>query len=248
MEGKREREPVYILKYLLFIILFIFAYLCTLLLGAGLFSSAFPAMSAYTPAVTPTQTERPIVVLDAGHGGIDSGCTSEGVEEKYLNLSLARYVAEYLILYDVDVIMTRTEDVSLHEAGASSRKRSDVQTRVKIAREAGNPLFVSIHMNSFPAEKFRGFQVFYSRNNPKSEALALQIENLVDTKLPEAKCRNSKSAGSNVFVLDRLECQAVLIECGFLSNDQDRKLLTNGAYQRKLAFVIARAIAIQAYS
>ena len=227
--------------------MFLLAYLLALCFGASLFTSALPTTSTFLPVSGISEDARPVVVLDAGHGGIDSGCCIDGVEEKDLNLKITRLVAEYLKLYDVRVVMTRNEDVSLHQ-GEKYHKNSDVKTRVEIASGEEEPLFISIHMNSFPVEKYRGFMVYYSRNHKKSEALALQIQTAVGEYVPDTACRDAKAAGSNIYVLDRLQCQAVLIECGFLSNDTDRALLTSEAYQRKLAFTLARAISLQAYA
>ena len=180
-------------------------------------------------------------------GGIDSGCCYGQIEEKHLNLSITKYIAEYLKLYDVDVMLTRNEDVSLHR-DEKYHKISDIKTRVEMTNKYTDPLFVSIHMNSFPVEKYRGFQVYYSRNNPKSEALALQIESSVTQHINESSVRPCKGAGSDIYVLNRLHCQAVLVECGFLSNEIDRALLTDEGYRKKLAFVIANAIANQAFA
>ncbi len=247
MTKTKKCEITVMVKFILFVILFLLAYLFTLLLGSSLFSSVLPTTAAFLPADYLEKDARPIIVLDAGHGGLDSGCCFGKVEEKHLNLTITKMIASYLSMYDVEVVLTREEDVSLHQ-GEKYHKNSDVKTRVEIAKKYENALFVSIHMNSFPIEKYRGFQVYYSKNAEKSEALALQIESGVKNTLPNTMVRPSKSAGSNIYVLNRLYCQAVLIECGFLSNESDRADLTNETYQKKLAFVIARAIAEQAYA
>lgn len=242
-----EKESVYILKFMFFVFLFLVAYLTALWMGSSLFTSALPTTAAFLPVTSTVSEPPPVVVLDAGHGGVDSGCFFGSVEEKNLNLEITRLVCEYLKLYDVRVVMTRNEDISLHQ-GEKYHKSSDVKTRVEIASKEEDPLFVSIHMNSFPVEKYRGFMVYYSRNHKRSEALALQIQTAVKDFVPDTVLREAKAAGSNIYVLDRLQCQAVLIECGFLSNGADRALLTDEAYQKKLAFTIARAVALQAHA
>lgn len=183
------------------------------------------------------------VILDAGHGGIDSGAISpDGIEEKILNLPITEKIAEFLSLYQVDVILTRDDDRLLGGGAKGSVKRSDLVARVKTTEQYENPIFLSIHMNKFSIPKYSGLHVFYSRNNPQSEALALKVQNMVKEKLQPINNRVPKVAGSNIFVLDRVECPAILIECGFLSNYEETRLLASEDYQRKLAFVISLSI------
>ena len=182
------------------------------------------------------------IVLDAGHGGGDSGASVDGVLEKDLNLSITRKIREFLRLYDVDICLTRDGDFLLADEASTHKKRDDLFNRVDIARKFDSPVFVSIHMNKFPESKYRGFQVFYSSNSPYSEALALVMR---DNNVAHLDCENSrdiKKATSSIYVLDRLECPAVLVECGFLSNPVDLKNLCDEQYQNKLAFVIANSI------
>ena len=190
-----------------------------------------------------TEEPKQIIVLDPGHGGPDNGATGiNGVHEKDLNLIISKMVGEILSVMDFDVRYTRTEDIS---PGNSDKfiKRTDLSYRVKYARELDNPLFVSIHMNKFGIEKYRGAQTFYSKNNPTSEALAIKVQKLIRQLLQPENSREVKKATSSIFVLDRLECPAVLIECGFLSNFEEAELLTQPQYQKKLAFCIAMGIA-----
>ena len=182
------------------------------------------------------------VIIDAGHGGVDGGAEAQGVFEKDLNLQVALKIQEFLSYYNVQCVLTRDDDSLLSDEGATHKKASDLKNRVKVAGEYQNPIFVSIHMNKFPEEKYFGTQVFYSRNNPLSEALALSIQNGVSAKIQKDNKRQVKEARSNIFVLDRLDCPAVLIECGFMSNNVELSNLCNEEYQNKLAFIIASSI------
>lgn len=182
------------------------------------------------------------VVIDAGHGGIDGGAEVSGFFEKDLNLCVAKNVSDFLSLYNVNCVMTRTEDVLLADSDAKKKKQSDLLNRVKFVRDFESPVFVSIHMNKFPIEKYNGLQVFYSVNNSDSEVLAQEIQNNVVELLQNDNNRKIKEAGSAIYVLDRLECPSVLIECGFMSNPDELKKLTSDGYRKKLAFLISESI------
>ncbi|MBR6633635.1 MAG: N-acetylmuramoyl-L-alanine amidase [Clostridia bacterium] len=189
---------------------------------------------------TPFQIQT--VVIDAGHGGKDGGASVGEVYEKNLNLEISHKVAQFLSLYNVNVVMTRSEDSLLAEDSSNNKKRDDLFNRVKIAKQYEDPVFVSIHMNKFPQEKYKGLQVFFSGNNPYSESLALMIQSNVKEYLEDDNDRNVKRAGASIYVLDRLLCPSVLIECGFLSNPDDLNKLQSEEYQNALAFVIANSI------
>ena len=114
----------------------------------------------------------------------------------------------------------------------------DLAARLKIAKETPNSIFVSIHMNAFPQTQYSGLQVYYSKNDASSKKIADLIQSNVKKYLQSSNNRKTKSATSSIFLLDRLETPAVLIECGFLSNDEECKLLSTNEYRKKLSFVI----------
>ena len=138
--------------------------------------------------------------------------------------------------------MTRSEDALLCDESDTSKKRADLLNRVKITNTFESPVFVSIHMNKFPISKYCGLQVFYSTNNDASLKLAELIQEYTVAKLQPENKRQVKPSTSSIYVLDRLECPAVLVECGFMSNDEELKKLTEDAYQEKLAFIICESI------
>ncbi len=230
-----KRANTFILKLLLFLVLFLCVSGMFVLTGIRLF------VTRETPTVI-SALKNNVVIIDAGHGGADGGAEVNGVFEKDLNLQIANKVRDFLKLYNVQCEMTRTDDTLLSSDEAKSKKQSDLTNRVKFARDFDNPVFVSIHMNKFPQEKYSGLQVFYSKNDPKSEALALLVQDNVVKELQNGNKRKIKEAGTSIFVLDRLFCPAVLIECGFLSNDDERDKLCLDEYQTELAFVISTSI------
>lgn len=200
-----------------------------------------------TPIKKVQTDEKITVVLDAGHGGEDGGAIGvSGVYEKDLNLSITLKIGEYLKEHNINTVYTRTEDILLYDRNADFKNRKkalDLAARVKIASQTQNCIFVSIHMNSFSESKYNGLQVYYSKNNPKSYPLANEIQKEIKNKLQPLNNRKVSQATSRIYLLDRIMCPAVLIECGFLSNPEECKLLETEIYQNQLAKIISHIIA-----
>ncbi len=187
------------------------------------------------------------VILDAGHGGEDGGASGQsGVLEKDLNLDIALTVGAYLEQSGIRVIYTRTEDILLYDKNTNYHGRKkvlDLAARLKIANQTENSIFVSIHMNSFPIEKYKGLQVYYAKKEEKSQILAQMIQNNAKNLIDADNDRKVKAATSAIYLLDRAEHPAVLIECGFLSNAEDLARLSSPEYRTALSLVIAHSIA-----
>ncbi len=184
------------------------------------------------------------VIIDAGHGGRDGGASTEsGVLEKDLNLAVALKLKTLVSQLDVNVVMTRETDVMLADESSAHKKRDDLNARLNMAKERENCIFVSIHMNKFPVEKYSGLQVYYSKNNEDSLALAEIIQQKAGEFLRKGNSRTVKAADSSIYILHNIEVPAVLVECGFLSNPEEAALLTTEEYQNKLAAVIFAAVA-----
>ncbi len=187
--------------------------------------------------------ERVTVIIDAGHGGRDGGASTEdGVLEKDLNLAVAKKLESLLSLSEVNVVMTRETDVMLAEESSSHKKLDDLNARLAIAEENENCIFVSIHMNKFPVEKYRGLQVYYSKNHEGSRVLADMIQEKTAAHLQSGNARLTKAADSSIYILHHIEVPAVLVECGFLSNNEEAELLQNEEYQASLAALIAASV------
>ncbi len=186
----------------------------------------------------------PTIIIDAGHGGADGGAVGvSGVLEKDINLEIALSLSSLFELCGFNTVMTRSDDVMLCDEGLESGKKlSDLRNRVKIAQQYENAVFVSIHQNKFPLEKYKGLQVWYSGNNPDSAVIAEIIQNKTAEFLQKDNNRKTKKAGRNIFVLHKLDCPAVLAECGFLSNRNEEKLICDREYQKKLAFLIFSSV------
>ena len=170
----------------------------------------------------------PLVVIDAGHGGMDGGALGvRGVKESPLNLAVAKLVESRLIEKGYRVMMTRNDENALGKS-----KRADMQMRRKIMREDDVSVIVSIHMNKFRDSSVKGPRVFYMEGSKQGELLATQI---VTTLCASIEYPRRLASTGNYFVLRESIAPAVIVECGFLSNASDAKKLQDPAYQQKLA-------------
>ena len=194
---------------------------------------------------TATEPQAPVVLIDPGHGGEDGGTTgTAGTVEKDINLKVAKYLAAYLDKANISYIMTRDSDISIHDDNCNTireKKRSDLLNRRKLIENCGAQLFVSIHMNSFALEKYSGLQVYYSENDPESKVLADKMQSYTRDCLQKSNDRKTK-LGNDIYLLEKLKCPAVLVECGFLSNQAEAKLLNDSEYRQKLALVLCASI------
>ncbi len=188
----------------------------------------------------------PTVIIDAGHGGEDGGASGKGGSlEKELNLDIAEKIADMLRSSGIKVIMTRTEDILLYDRNADymgHKKSLDLRARLDIAKSNPNAVFVSIHMNAFGDARYKGLQVWYSKNTEGSRRLADTVQNLVRETLQNDNNRKTKEANSSIYLLDRAVCDSILIECGFLSNSEEEALLLDENYRKTLALTLFAAI------
>jgi N-acetylmuramoyl-L-alanine amidase len=189
-----------------------------------------------------TADERPgTIVVDAGHGGEDGGATDKSKRlEKDINLVIAKDLQQLLAASGYRVVMTRTTDTSLSDPLKTIRERkvSDIHNRMKIIESQGNCIFVSIHQNQFEQSRYSGTQVFYSKNNEGSKQLAESIRGRVVALLQKDNTRAVKPATSSIYLLWHAKVPAVLVECGFLSNEEEAEKLNRDDYQHQMAFAI----------
>ena len=205
--------------------------------------SAFSNITAHTSA--DIDDDRITVIIDAGHGGEDGGAEVDGVLEKDINLSIADKLADTLRLCGVRVTEIRDEDISVYDDSAQTlreKKVSDLKHRVEIVNGSENNILVSIHQNKFDNSAYSGTQVFYSSNNDKSRVLAESIRNSVVSLLQNDNTRELKPANSDIYLLDNATVPAVIVECGFLSNDEERAKLLDSGYQSEMAYSIAMGV------
>lgn len=182
------------------------------------------------------------VVIDAGHGGFDSGKVGvDGTLEKEVNLSIAKKLEKLLRQADVQVIMIRSDDRGLYEETSDNKKRQDMTNRVELINEANADCVVSIHQNSYPEESVDGAQVFYYTGSRDGESLAALIQQSLISRADPSNHRIQKSNNS-YYLLKNAASPMVIVECGFLSNRNESKKLVDDAYQQKLAWAIHMGI------
>lgn len=187
--------------------------------------------------------DRPVVVVDAGHGGEDGGAVSkDGTVESGLNLAVALRLNDLLQFLGQETRLTRNEDVSIYSDGAESlreKKVSDLQNRVALVNETPNAMLVSIHQNSLPSSpKTHGAQVFYNSVSG-SEALALAVQSQLNATVNAGNEKTAKVISGSIYLMRNVTAPAIIVECGFLSNQDDTLALANPAHQLQLAAAIA---------
>ena len=182
-----------------------------------------------------------VIVIDAGHGGEDSGAIGvNGAYEKDINLQIATEIGEELKSRGYTVVYTRTEDKMLYlpkENIKGMRKISDLKNRCKLTEKYDDCILVSIHMNSYGASKYSGLQVYFKNGDDESKQLATKIQGTVRSELQPENKRQIKS-GDSLYLLENASATAVLIECGFLSNEAECEKLSQKEYQKQLSFSI----------
>jgi len=167
------------------------------------------------------------VVIDAGHGGYDAGAIYGGTEEKELTLAISGKVAQKLKAKNVQVIMTRKKDVFV-----------SLDERVQITKKHKPDIFVSIHCNALNANRnIKGIETYHYTSQSKSLAYSLHKTLVSKTKAPDRRVRKARFV-----VIRETVVPSVLLEVGYMSNSQERKLLKTNDYQDKVAQAITDGI------
>lgn len=186
-------------------------------------------------------SEKPVIVLDAGHGGLDSGAVGKtGVLEKDVNLSVVKHLQQLLEMSGFKTVLTRTEDISIYDAGVEgirNQKLSDMDNRLEIVQSYPDSIFLCIHQNNYTDPQYFGGQMFYNNNNPNNRTLAQIMQNRFAVLQP-GNDREIKLSGNELFLLKSNPNPSLMIECGFLSNPEEEALLATEEYRQKVAFTI----------
>lgn len=181
------------------------------------------------------------LVIDPGHGGLDGGAVSkDGIRECDVNLAVSLKFRAAAELFGVKVVMTRSDD-SIRRAYAEYSEREDLEYRTGIVNAAPAAVLFSIHQNDFPTGQPCGSQVFYAAT-PGSEELGKCVHrNLIDQLDPQNR-RVAAPAPRALYLTSHVQCPAVLVECGFMSNIFDVQKLTNDRYQSSLALIMTASL------
>jgi len=207
-------------------------------LSIGLMQDRAEPVQAPAPTLTGLT-----VALDPGHGGYDGGARARdsGIWEKEITLQIALAAEQVLTERGAKVVLTRRtdEDFAQEDLTGKARKRSDLQKRLDLAEEAGADVFLSIHLNEYRSRSESGPQVFYQRCADAGRLLSGALQEALIQTLHPAKER--KAMAGDYYVL-RGPLPAALVECGFLSNADEEKLLLDPAYQRRIGEALAAGL------
>lgn len=190
----------------------------------------------------PTMAQsRPILIIDAGHGGADGGAsTAGGVLESDINLELALKLNTLAHLYGKDTVMTRETPDIAYPAEANTiakQKVYDQKTRVALINQYPDGILLSIHQNFYPDSRPAGAQVLYG-HSPESEVFGKLLHVNLVAALDPANRRVAAPIDENIYLMRNAQCTAALVECGFLSNPTEAALLNDATYQNKLSVVL----------
>lgn len=187
-----------------------------------------------------------IIVIDPGHGGVDGGTNKDGILEKEANLAISKKLKGFLESKGFKVVMTREEDVSLDNlnASSSSRHQRDLNARVNIINNSNAQLFLSIHVNcNFRKPNTDGAIVFYSSKFQQNKKLAYCIQHSLNNIVINGKRRTVHDPQlGGYFLLKYSMVPGVIVETAFMSNAEERQLLTKDEFREQLALAIADGV------
>ncbi len=183
---------------------------------------------------------RPTLVIDAGHGGFDGGAIStDGTRESDINLAVALRLESIVRFCGQKTVMTRCDDSRKTDI-LSYSEHEDLKSRAELANATANAVLISVHQNCYPTAQPRGAQVLYSAYGD-SDRLGKRMQELLVKQLDPENRRLAAPAPKELFLTANARCPAVLVECGFMSNNFEVLKLKESGYQTKLALVIAAA-------
>ena len=195
-------------------------------------------------AASSAKTDMPVLVIDAGHGGEDGGAVSlSGVYESEINLDIALKMAALADLTGIEYRLTReTGDITYPDSAktVSSRKKFDQKKRVEFINKTSNAVLVSIHQNFYPHKAPHGPQSFFAKNEG-SDSLAELSQSALNSSLCPENRRIAMPVAKDVYLFKNVSCPAVLVECGFISNPEESKLLDTEVYRLKIAAALTCA-------
>lgn len=182
------------------------------------------------------------IVLDAGHGLPDQGAEGVyGTTEQLINLQITFKIQNLLEQSGVNVILTRSDENGIYSKDKKSiydKKVSDIKNRVEIVNASNADILVSIHLNKYPQDSiYRGWQTFYKKDSVESMRLAENIQKSINSNIDYNNSRTCHSI-KDIYLIDNSKIPSVIVECGFLSNYEETRLLSTDDYQNKIAWGI----------
>ena len=170
--------------------------------------------------------------------------SSNGTTEAQINLKIVLKLQQLLEQSGCTVILTRSDENAIYDLDSKTlrqKKVSDIHNRVKIGNESSADIFVSIHLNKISQQQYYGWQTFYNTKNEKSKDLADQIQGNLNETMQKENDRIAMKLNT-VYIMKHVEIPISIVECGFLSNQQEEKELQQDEYQNQLAWGIYNGI------
>ena len=178
------------------------------------------------------------VIIDPGHGLPDEGAgNSSGLTEANINLTISLKLKEKLESNNFNVILTRENENGIYDSSAKTireMKNSDLKNRVKIGNNSNADIFVSIHLNKIEQSQYWGWQTFYKKSSEESKKLAECIQEGISEEISDRQNKREALSISNKYLTDNIKIPTTIVECGFLSNAEEAKLLQQDDYQNRL--------------
>ncbi|MBR4578444.1 MAG: N-acetylmuramoyl-L-alanine amidase [Oscillospiraceae bacterium] len=232
---REEQSPV---GFESILALFVLSAIWTIALLLSKSPLAIPADDLYT------ESQTPVLIIDPGHGGLDGGAsTADGRPESAYNLQIGLRLRDLSSFLGIQTVMTREGeelDYPPELQSIAEKKRWDTRCRAEKINAIQNGYLLSIHQNYYPSQKPHGSQVLYAQT-PNSRLWAERTQALFTTYLDTENQRLAVSAGQDIYLLSHVQCPAILVECGFLSNPREAARLGEHSYQLKLAVLMAES-------
>lgn len=179
-----------------------------------------------------------IIFIDPGHGGKDDGASYGGITEDEINLHIASYLYEACLNEKINCYIARSGDYDLASLYATNRKREDLKKRADLINSLGVDIFISIHLNAFYDASVKGPMVYYRPHDEASKQLATFVQN----ELNDFTASTKNISTDNYYLFRYTKATGILVECGFLSNEQERNKLYTASYQKHLAETILKGL------
>lgn len=170
--------------------------------------------------------------------------SSRGTTEAQTNLAIALKLQNLLEQSGATVVLTRSDENAIYDIDSKTLKQkkiSDIRNRVKIGNEASADIFVSIHLNKIPQQQYYGWQTFYKEGNEEGKKLATSIQENLNEAIQKENHRVAHTI-DNIYIIKHVEIPITIVECGFLSNQEEEKQLLEDSYQNRLAWGIYNGI------
>ena len=167
-----------------------------------------------------------------------------GQTENKINLSITLKVQKLLEQSGCTVILTRSDENGIYDINKTTlreKKVSDIKKRVEIGNGSSGDVFVSIHLNKISQQQYWGWQTFYKKNDGESKKLSQSIQGNLNKAIQKENKRESLTI-SGKYIAEHVNIPLCIVECGFLSNPEEEKLLQKEEYQDRLAWGIYTGI------